>query len=49
MMWSQPVQNMVKRRYLPKYIKEALTRMYDLYKNSKPLSDQKLSLKFIGQ
>nr|XP_022287137.1 uncharacterized protein LOC111099919 [Crassostrea virginica]XP_022287138.1 uncharacterized protein LOC111099919 [Crassostrea virginica] len=34
MMWSQPVQNMVKRRYLPKYIQEALTRMYDLYKNS---------------
>nr|XP_022287008.1 uncharacterized protein LOC111099834 [Crassostrea virginica] len=33
MMWSETVQNMVKRRYLPKYIQEALTRMYDLYKH----------------
>nr|XP_022287007.1 uncharacterized protein LOC111099833 [Crassostrea virginica] len=33
MMWSETVQNMVKRRYLPKYIQEALTRMYDVYKH----------------
>ena len=38
MMWSKLVQDMVNRRYLPKYIQEALTRMYDIFKNSKPVS-----------
>nr|XP_022287006.1 uncharacterized protein LOC111099832 [Crassostrea virginica] len=33
MMWSKLVQDMVNRRYLPKYIQEALTRMYDIFKN----------------